>query len=175
MLIACYSRNLLRRCIFSEIKYRDSENIAIKRLDLVHGKVMRQITFRYHRHNEFLLYILGSHVVRNIIISFNQNIHNIHYKKIAQHNSVAKLIPRYVYLILWLNITGTYVVPLRESACETDMCEYGSLHYRTILVIHPRRCSDTVEPVDVSCFARNRPNVSGDSRPMSRIESSRKF
>ena len=31
-----YSRNLLRRCIFSEIKYRHSENIAIKRLDLVH-------------------------------------------------------------------------------------------------------------------------------------------
>ena len=53
------------RCIFSEIKYRRSKNIAIKRLDLVHhiqtrigktGKVMRQIAFRYHRHNEFLLY-----------------------------------------------------------------------------------------------------------------------
>ena len=59
-----YSRNLLRRFIFSEIKYRRSENI-VKRLDLVHqrctvqlsiwmsytnrdrenGKLMRQITF----------------------------------------------------------------------------------------------------------------------------------
>ena len=57
---AIYSRNLLRRCIFSEIKYRHSKNIAIKRLDLVAlyrnrdpetGKVMSQIAFRHHRHN----------------------------------------------------------------------------------------------------------------------------
>ena len=62
--IAIQWGNLLGRCIFSEIKYCHSENIAVTRLDLVHhiqtgigktGKVMRQIAFRYHRHNEFLL------------------------------------------------------------------------------------------------------------------------
>ena len=50
-----YSRNLLRRCIFSEIKYRHKEirfGASYTNRDRENGKVMRQIAFRYHGHNE---------------------------------------------------------------------------------------------------------------------------